>query len=435
MQFELDDRNWTVQRLIALWPTKVRRNSEYQRGARWNPAQKQCFIDSIFRGYPIPALFLHKVTDTDADGNPIVLYDLVDGQQRLLSLHGYVNGKFHLLTPENRQLRLPRSLRGEPVPWAGKSFGQLPDELQAALRNRVLTVILIRDVYNSDEVRDIFIRLQSGTALSRQQIRDAWPGNVAPFVSGLAGRFHETPPTVDLFRLVRRDSRVEDEDQDPYVDHRQTCAQLLCLFLGREHNPYTCPSVSAADLDMLYHEETTFPIGELPAKQFRSLLEQTERIVRFTNMGRGRKKMLKHDLFCIFMFLHDLSRNPLNVIDDRLRYELAERLAETTLPPTSGKRTSGPAIADAYEKWRLTVGDELVRKKDSNRFFSDEQKRQIRLRQNGICARCNKPVLDDEQDYDHFPIPWRDGGPTDVSNGQLVHRRRECHPRGRPPSS
>ena len=47
-----------------------------------------------------------------------------------------------------------------------------------------------------------------------------------------------------------------------------------------------------------------------------------------------------------------------------------------------------------------------------------------------MCAK--KDVHEGDDEYDHFPIPHRDGGRTEVSNGKLVHKM--CHAPGRPAS-
>jgi hypothetical protein len=54
-------------------------NPPYQRRSVWSPKDRQSFLDTIFRGYPCPAIFLHK--ETDEGGKQI--YHVVDGKQRL----------------------------------------------------------------------------------------------------------------------------------------------------------------------------------------------------------------------------------------------------------------------------------------------------------------------------------------------------------------
>ena len=51
----------------------------------------------------------------------------------------------------------------------------------------------------------------------------------------------------------------------------------------------------------------------------------------------------------------------------------------------------------------------------------------------GVCQICVQPVEQSDAEFDHFPIPHRDGGRTTLDNGRLVHKT--CHPRGRPPAA
>ena len=272
---------YSIKRLVDAWESaELRTNKEYQRGAAWTPAQKQALIDSAFRRYPLPPLFLEKKVMTGSlGGGESVKYEVVDGQQRLLALRGYYSDEFQLLDSQDKRLRLPKSLRAVPAPWAKRKYSDLGSELRTQLDDTQIDVYELQDVDNPDQIRDLFIRLQSGTALSRQQIRDAWPGNVGPFVTHLAGKL-ATKPTSGLFRLIdRRGTRSEDDDlNDEYVGDRQTCAQLLRLFLARERDPRVAAGVAAGDLDALYHEYTDLDTDGESAHQFIQCLDDASKI-------------------------------------------------------------------------------------------------------------------------------------------------------------
>jgi len=62
------------------------RDEEYQRGVEWSLTQQQGLIDSIFRRYPIPPIFLHEKRVKSLRGEESTTYDIVDGQQRLVAL-------------------------------------------------------------------------------------------------------------------------------------------------------------------------------------------------------------------------------------------------------------------------------------------------------------------------------------------------------------
>jgi hypothetical protein len=429
------EKKYSVTKLVkAVLSGSLLRNEEYQRGAAWTELQKAAFIDSIFRSYPVPALFLYEVQSAGLDEQPTVKYEIVDGQQRLLALRDFTAGKFALLEINERsRLRLPRSVRAKPAPWAGRRYSELGDDLRKDFDDAELGVFILGPETSADEVRDLFIRLQSGTALSRQQIRDAWPGNLGPFVEVLAGKLDKRP-SQRLFAIIdKRGQRTDDEDQrDQFVADRQICAQLLKVFLAHERDPYAFPSVSANELDAMYHEHTDFDPHGAVAERFKSLLDVTAKVFQYVNALRtGKSKVRRLDVTSTLIFLGDISRNPLTKIDDSSLRQLAQRITESDdAQKPVGKSTSGATLARYYEWWRDNVGQSIGIHLDARRFFDEAQKQEIRRRDGGTCGVCGKVVLEEEAEYDHFPVPHRDGGPTEVANGRLVHKA--CHERGRP---
>ena len=87
-----------IGRLVKTWKSgSLTRNDEYQRGAAWSLAQMQGLVDSVFRCYPIPPLFLHEIRDEGLNGEVISRYEIVDGQQRIRALDLYLSDKHALL--------------------------------------------------------------------------------------------------------------------------------------------------------------------------------------------------------------------------------------------------------------------------------------------------------------------------------------------------
>ena len=70
---------------------------------------------------------------------------------------------------------------------------------------------------------------------------------------------------------------------------------------------------------------------------------------------------------------------------------------------------------------------------DRRRTFSDEQKAEMLKRDGARCQMCQKDLGLSPFEGDHYPLAWRDGGPTEIENGRLVHT--SCHVRGRPAAS
>jgi hypothetical protein len=434
---EYTRQSFSTEELVKTWKNgSLKINEEYQRGAEWTQAQMQGLIDSIFRKYPIPPIFLHQIRDKGLGGHETIRYEIVDGQQRIRALADFHSGKFALLEASDKKLKLPNSLRKLPTPWGKRKFLELDQPLRHELETKQIDVFVISELVDADEVRDLFIRLQSGTALTRQQIRDAWPGTVGPFIVGLAGKL-DSAPSITLFSQIDRrgvgGTRNEDES-DAYDSDRQFCAQLLCLFLARESDPLSQQSIGANDLDKVYHENTTFEVNGESASRFRELLKLTSELfmvafAKTTSEGKKRVKLKfrKLDVIAAFMLIQDLSRNPLFKFDKSFFQKLASHILGEREGSATGKSTSGPVITKYYRDWREKIGDIGVRL-DPKRLFDNSEKQVIYTRAEGKCEVCGRPVEPSEAEYDHFPLPHTLGGQTVIDNARLVHST--CHPRG-----
>ena len=415
------------------------RNPEYQRGEAWDEAQKQTFADSILRGYPVPALFFHRIAISNLEGGESVKYEIVDGQQRLTALRDFTSNKFAMLAIDDKKLRLPPSIRKMPAPWAGRYFRDLVPELHSAFLDTEILVYYVTPDSSQDEIRDLFIRLQSGTALTRQQVRDAWPGQLGPFVEELAGKLSRRP-AVGLFRVIdRRGVKTEEEDQkDQFVADRQMCASLLNVFIARASDPFNVPSSSARDLDGLYHERTEFDASGELATAFKKVLELATAVFKKASDAAAqggvakKEKFRRIEVLAVCMYLQDMLRGALYRFDPPAVKELAHRvITKGVKVKAEGKGTSGRVVAKFYEDWRSAIGIDLGARLDPKRAFDDEDKKEIFERADGKCTICGEAVERDEEEYDHFPVPHRDGGQTRPDNGRLVHRA--CHPRTGPP--
>lgn len=189
------ERKFRVAKLVdAFSAGSLLRNPEYQRGEAWREHQKAAFVDSFFRAYPLPPLFLYVREAPGLEGHPVRKFEIVDGQQRLTALRDFRDGKIRLSNlDEDSKLKIPRSVRQNPAPWAGRLYSELSDDLRSRFEQFEITVFEVGLDAHPDEVRDLFIRLQSGTALTRQQVRDAWPGNLGPFIESIAGKLDRHP--------------------------------------------------------------------------------------------------------------------------------------------------------------------------------------------------------------------------------------------------
>lgn len=429
------EHTYTVSELVGEFRSNALRvNQEYQRGAVWTTRQQGKFIDSLFRRYPVPAIFLRAIEHHGLRGSSTT-FELIDGQQRIRALDDFIADKLQLFPvtgPE--RLRLPASVATAPAPWSARKFSELGTELRQQLQNTDLRVFVINHPTSDDEVRDLFIRLQAGTALTRQQVRDAWPGPISPFVESIGGKGRHGASSPLLSMVDKRGDRDADDDAtDTWVAHRQTCAQLLSSFMARERDPYAKPRISAEDLDELYHETSEFDRSGDVAGRFRSALEKTKTVFEAAGASQtGRRtKWKKVHIFGVFLVVQDIQKSVRVPLDRNNLDQLARLILEREEQWSRGGRVrfSGSAIAKLSEELRELFFSSAGRL-DDNRTFTSEQKEILWQRAGGKCQICSQAVPEGEAEYDHFPIPWAMCGPTDVGNGRLVHE--SCHPRGRP---
>ena len=139
---------------------KYRVDKTYQRAANaWSPEDKQCLIDTILCGEPMPIFFLNLVND---------VFYVVDGQQRLNCIAQFYDNK----------IKLSGKFSGNEK--AGKTFGgdnPLNDSDKQKFLNYDLKFHILDD-YDDIKVRLIFSRLQRGKPLSLGERLNAMPGQI-----------------------------------------------------------------------------------------------------------------------------------------------------------------------------------------------------------------------------------------------------------------
>ncbi|UXM94949.1 DUF262 domain-containing protein [Bartonella sp. HY329] len=147
----------------------------YQRRFVWKIEQASRLIESFLMGLPVPQVFFY-INDENQ-------YEVIDGQQRLLSVKYFFEGYFG--EPDNQNKHQVFKLKGlsDLSAYNGKTFSDLAPKDQRKLRNATLRTISIRQLSPSsqnDSVFHIFERLNTGgTQLRPQEIRNAvYRGNI-----------------------------------------------------------------------------------------------------------------------------------------------------------------------------------------------------------------------------------------------------------------
>lgn len=126
---------------------------DFQREFVWDLDKQSKLIESALMRIPLPVFYLAE----QDDGRIIV----VDGLQRLTTFYRFMRDEFAL-----------RNLTGSSDGFNGKHFNDLAPKFQTRIEDTNLTLYLIDSKVPERARLDIFDRVNSGVALSRQQMRN-----------------------------------------------------------------------------------------------------------------------------------------------------------------------------------------------------------------------------------------------------------------------
>ncbi|MEW6002016.1 MAG: DUF262 domain-containing protein [Nitrospirota bacterium] len=132
----------------------------YQRRSVWTLKDRKFFLDTIFRNYPCPAIFLHKEIDEKAGK---LIYHVVDGKQRLETIFRFVQNDI-AIDKDYGDTRL-----------SGKKWKGIENDpdLKQKFSNYLLSVEFI-DSIDGNYVNEVFDRLnRNSRKLERQELRHA----------------------------------------------------------------------------------------------------------------------------------------------------------------------------------------------------------------------------------------------------------------------
>jgi uncharacterized protein with ParB-like and HNH nuclease domain len=158
---------------LELLASKVQANEIivpfYQRKYVWKIEQASRLIESFLMGLPVPQVFLY-VNDDDQ-------LEIIDGQQRIMSVKYFFEGYFGEPDAQNRRQIFKLKGLSERSEYNGKTYSELSTRDQRRIRNTSLRAIHIKQLKPSlrnDSVFHIFQRLNTGgTQLKPQEIRNA----------------------------------------------------------------------------------------------------------------------------------------------------------------------------------------------------------------------------------------------------------------------
>ena len=183
---------------------------EFQRDFIWSEKQQSKFIESVVMRIPLPVFYLAE----DQEGRMVV----VDGRQRLSTFRRFVNNEFKL------------NLKNRPG-LHEKKFKDLCPKLQNRIEDCSLVLYIMDSSFPEPARLEIFDRVNSGVALSRQQMRNC-------LYMGEATKFLKAESKADIFRKATGESLQTGNMRDREFVNRFCAFQLTDIRKYRDMDEF-----------------------------------------------------------------------------------------------------------------------------------------------------------------------------------------------------
>ena len=336
----------------------------YQREFIYKPEQQRAVIDTLSKGYPLNVMYWSD----QGDGR----YELIDGQQRTLSICTFLNNDFSC-----------KGLFGTVLP---QPFGTLSKDLQKKLLDYELTVYIC-DGTESEKLEWFKTINIAGEELTDQELRNAV--YTGPWVSDAKRYFSKTGCAA--YGLGSKYLKG--------TANRQDYLETVIYWYGDRENPK-----QSIEECMMKHQLD--PNAQDLWDYFRRVIEWVELLFPIY-----RKEMKGLPWGIYYNRYHKNTYNPI-----ALEQEVATLMADDDVTKKSG-----------IYKYVL---EKAIGNDDPSvlgiRAFSDSQKRTAYEQQGGICTCCGKKYKYEEMEGDHIK-PWSKGGKTEIENLQMLCR--DCNRR------
>ncbi len=334
----------------------------YQREFIYDEKEQQAVITTVLKGYPLNVMYwVRRSEDAECP------YEVMDGQQRTLSLCEYVAGKFS---------------------YDFKNFFNQPVDIQKRILDYKLTIYVCEG--EASEKLEWFKTINiAGKALNEQEINNAI--YAGPFLSD--AKKHFSKKNCGAYRLGKDLVNGSPDRQD----FLKKALSWLADHETRNGKPQTIVDYMAQH----QHDHTALPLWTY----FQNVLHwaiSTFNMKKFKNIMKGLDWAKLYDLY------HEKDLD-IKAIEKKVSELMMDAKDEIQKP-------------QGIIPYVLT-GDEHYL---DLRTFSDKVKLAVWEKQNHKCALCGKEFDYVFMEGDHI-TPWRDGGRTTIENCQMLCR--ECNRR------
>jgi uncharacterized protein with ParB-like and HNH nuclease domain len=423
-KFSIGDVNRFLQEKVANVP------KDYQRNYVWRKDQKQNLIDSIINSYDIPKIYFA----VRQNNNDEEVYDIIDGQQRCLTLQGFLANEFAL----SDEFKYHAEIKKEQINLAGLKYKELPRNIREKILRYQLDVVLCKN-YSKDDQKELFERLQGGTNLSQAESRRAMKDtNMPQIVTELSKH--------PLFKVKKL---LEKKD----IWGRFWVEEIIANILLDLHKD-SISEVSASNLRKMYKEKKDIKIEDDICKRINDIFDYMVKSFKnkeplMPKVAIRRLAWILHDCidnYNLKKFHKELADAYLDFETDRTeiteKYKDEdpsdeniidkEKIDEYQLYAAKSRAydKSGQQTLDKILKDFIFIKLENLVSEIDNKKFSQNQRSALLRRSNGRCQadtkaswyksdKCLNKITLDTMHADHIN-PKAYGGKALLKNGQAL---------------
>lgn len=320
----------------------------YQREFVYKDAQRNAVIDTVLKGFPLNTIYWAK----NEDGG----FELLDGQQRIVSICRYIKQPIHIVVDETLYY-----------------YHSLPEDLKNKILNYNLTVYICEGT--DSEKLDWFKTINiAGEKLTDQELRNAV--YAGPWLTSAKKRFSKT-------------GCVASELSNNYVSANTIRQELLEKAISWIQNDKSDEAICRY-MSKNQHELNSDELWEY----FQKVINWVK--MKFPNIRKELKSVEWGFLY------NEYKDRKLDAKD--LEEEIAKLMQDDEVVKKSG----------IYE-YVLSRDEKHL----NLRAFPNGMKREVYEAQEGVCSHCPKKFTLDKMEADHI-TPWSQGGKTVKENCQML---------------
>jgi len=378
----------------------------FQRKSVWKEKDRKKLIDSIIRGYPLPAIFLYKRVD-EKTGD--FIFDVIDGKQRLESIFLFLKNKFSV------------KIEGETILYRNL----IRQRKQNFIKDYNLNIVFVEGDF--DAIIDLFVRINStGKALSKDECSKA-----------KYYQSHFLKAAHDLSKSLNKKFDENDIFSDTDVSRMKDIG-FLCDFMYAVYTHNVCDKKIARN--NAFGDLTDNRSIDKVKRESASAIKKVFQMFPYIKTTRFVKIS---DFYCLCVLIYNYQTVKKLALDDKTKnaqaFELLKNLSVGVASLKENKKNQD-SYNDIYKDYSLTVQhatdslrqrtrrfeilDSLLsgifEKKAERRIFSPEQRMIIwHSSENKCCCKCGKKLTWENFTIDHIK-PYSKGGRTSIDNAALM---------------